>query len=93
MLRYSEHDHSQCPIEKTMSVIGGKWTFMILRDLFSGPKRYGELQRSLNGISPRTLSMRLKELENEGIIIRVIYSEIPPHVEYCKRLAKLNTFC
>ncbi|MED0673700.1 helix-turn-helix domain-containing protein [Aneurinibacillus aneurinilyticus] len=82
MLRYFEHGHSKCPIEKTMSVIGGKWTFMILRDLFSGPKRFGELQRSLNGISPRTLSMRLKELENEGIILRVIYSEIPPHVEY-----------
>lgn len=55
---------------------------MILRDLFSGPKRFGELQRSLNGISPRTLSIRLKELENEGVIIRMIYSEIPPHVEY-----------
>ncbi len=82
MLSYFEHDHSKCPIEKTMSVIGGKWTFMILRDLFSGPKRFGELQRAINGVSPRTLSLRLKELENEGIIIRVIYSEIPPHVEY-----------
>ncbi|CEH29052.1 HxlR family transcriptional regulator [Aneurinibacillus migulanus] len=77
-----ELDHSRCPIEKTMHVIGGKWTFMILRDLFYGPKRFGELQNSLKGISPRTLSIRLKELEHEGIVLREIYSEIPPHVEY-----------
>jgi len=82
MSRNPEHGHSKCPIEKTMSVIGGKWTFMILRDLFYGPRRFGELQRSLKGISPRTLSTRLKELEEEGIVSRVIYSEIPPHVEY-----------
>ncbi|GIM46186.1 transcriptional regulator [Collibacillus ludicampi] len=79
---YDEHDHSKCPIEKTMNVIGGKWTFLILRDLFFGPRRFGELQRSLKGISPRTLSIRLKELEEEGIVSRTIFSEIPPHVEY-----------
>lgn len=82
MSGHLEPNQSKCPIEKTMSVIGGKWTFVILRDLFIGPRRFGELQRSLKGISPRTLSMRLKELEGEGIIRRVIYSEIPPHVEY-----------
>lgn len=79
---YHEHDYQKCPIEKTMNVIGGKWTFLILRNIFYGPQRFGELQRSLKGISPRTLSMRLKELEEEGIISRTIYSEIPPHVEY-----------
>ncbi|MED3729640.1 winged helix-turn-helix transcriptional regulator [Priestia endophytica] len=73
---------SECPIEKTMNVIGGKWTFLILRELFTGPKRFGEMQKSLKGVSPRTLSLRLKELENEEIITRKIYSEIPPHVEY-----------
>ncbi len=77
-----ENGSSECPIEKTMQVIGGKWTFVILRDLFKGARRFGELQRSLKGISPRTLSMRLKELEDEGIVSRTIYSEIPPHVEY-----------
>ena len=77
-----ESNHQNCPIEKTMNVIGGKWTFLILRDIFYGPQRFGELQRSLRGISPRTLSLRLKELEEEGVISRVIYSEIPPHVEY-----------
>jgi len=78
----TEKSQSACPIEKTMRVIGGKWTFLILRDLFTGAKRFGELQRSLQGISPRTLSMRLKELEQEGIVKREIFSEIPPHVEY-----------
>ncbi|PEC81539.1 transcriptional regulator [Bacillus cereus] len=82
MLKQEEEKLSKCPIEKTMLVIGGKWTFVILRDLFSGPKRFGELEKSLKRISPRTLSMRLKELENEKIIQRVIYSNIPPHVEY-----------
>lgn len=88
-IRWENHMHKQkegilstCPIEKTMMIIGGKWTFVILRDLFSGPKRFGELEKSLKGISPRTLSLRLKELENEEIIKRVIYSSIPPHVEY-----------
>jgi DNA-binding HxlR family transcriptional regulator len=77
-----EPDHTMCPIEKTMSVIGGKWTFIIIRDLFYGPRRFGELQRSLKGISPRTLSTRLKQLEDESIIKREVFSEIPPHVEY-----------
>ncbi len=73
---------SKCPIEKTMNVIGGKWTFLILRELFTGPKRFGEIQKSLERVSPRTLSLHLKELNDEEIITRKIYSEIPPHVEY-----------
>ncbi len=71
-----------CPIEKTLRVIGGKWTILILRDLLNGTKRFGELQRSLHGISPKTLSERLRQLEAQGIIRRVIYPEIPPRVEY-----------
>lgn len=71
-----------CPIEKTISIIGGKWTFIILRELFYGTKRFGELQRAMKGISPRTLSTRLKELEEDGLISRTVFSEIPPHVEY-----------
>ncbi|WP_459503323.1 winged helix-turn-helix transcriptional regulator [Bacillus sp. C1] len=77
-----EQNVSRCSIEKTMRVIGGKWTFLILRDLFYGPKRFAELEKSLTGISPRTLSLRLKELENENIIDRTVYSTMPPHVEY-----------
>ncbi|MFP7226122.1 winged helix-turn-helix transcriptional regulator [Priestia filamentosa] len=75
-------ENLSCPIEKTMSVIGGKWTFLILRELFIESKRFGELQKTLKNVSPRTLSLRLKELEHEGIISRKIYAEIPPHVEY-----------
>ena len=77
-----EEDHQRCPIERTLQVIGGKWTLLILRDLFDGTKRFGELRRSLDGISPKTLSERLRQLEAEGIVRRVIYAEVPPRVEY-----------
>lgn len=65
-----------------MAVIGAKWTMLIIRDLISGPKRYGELQHSLGNISTKTLSTRLVELEHGGIITRKVYAEMPPHVEY-----------
>lgn len=71
-----------CPIERTLNVIDGKRTVLILRDLFSGTKRFGELRRSLDGVSPKTLSQRLRELEAQGIVERVIYPEVPPRVEY-----------
>ena len=71
-----------CPVERTLSVINGKWTLLILRDLLDGTKRFGELRRSLEGISPRTLSQRLRELEGQGIVSRVVYAEVPPRVEY-----------
>lgn len=71
-----------CPIEKTLSIIGGKWTILILRDLAGGTKRFGQLQKSLNGISPKTLSSRLHELEKEGIVTKEVYPEVPPRVEY-----------
>ncbi|AZB42039.1 transcriptional regulator [Bacillus sp. FJAT-42376] len=77
-----EEQRAGCPIERTMGIIGGKWTFIILRELFYGPKRFGEIQKTLDGISPRTLSIRLKELEEKEIVHRKMYSEIPPHVEY-----------
>jgi DNA-binding HxlR family transcriptional regulator len=71
-----------CPVEKTLDIIGGKWTILILRDLFSGTKRFGELRKSLEGISPKTLSERLRYLEKEGIVQKKIYAEVPPKVEY-----------
>lgn len=71
-----------CPVRKTMEVIQGKWTLLILRDLMGGSRRFGELRRSLAGVSPRTLSARLRELEAEGILTRKIYAEVPPRVEY-----------
>jgi DNA-binding HxlR family transcriptional regulator len=71
-----------CPVTRTLDIIGGKWTLLILRDLFEGTKRFGELRKSLEGISPKTLSERLRYLEKEGIVERRIYLEIPPKVEY-----------
>jgi DNA-binding HxlR family transcriptional regulator len=63
-------------------VLGSKWTALILRDLASGPRRFCEFERSLEGISPRTLSQRLDALEEDGIITKKSYAESPPRVEY-----------
>lgn len=75
-------DDGICPVERTLKFIGSKWTILIIRDLLQGTKRFGELRKSLNGISPKTLSERLKTLETKGIITRKIYPEVPPRVEY-----------
>ncbi|MBI2022333.1 helix-turn-helix transcriptional regulator [Candidatus Daviesbacteria bacterium] len=75
-------NHINCGVAKTLKVIGSKWTMMILHHLFEDKKRFGELQRALDPISPKTLSQRLDELEKEGIIKRKVFTEIPLHVEY-----------
>lgn len=64
------------------NILGSKWTALILRDLSTSPKRFKDFESSLTGISPRTLSQRLDELETEGIITKKIYAEVPPRVEY-----------
>lgn len=69
-------------VTKTMKIIGSKWTVLILRELFEGTKRFGELQRGLEGISPKTLTVRLRELEAEGIIAKKMFQEVPLRVEY-----------
>ena len=71
-----------CPVCATADVICGKWTILVIRDLTDGHTRFGELQRSLEGISPRTLSLRLRALEEQGIVERHTYPEVPPRVEY-----------
>src|SRR5438045_2465223 len=71
-----------CPIEQTVTILEGKWTLLILRELFTGTKRFGELRAALPGISPKTLAERLRILEKQGIIARTIYPEVPPRVEY-----------
>lgn len=73
---------SDCPVERTLRIIGGKWTLLVLRDLFTGTKRFGELMASLEGVSPKTLSDRLKELEAEGIVFKTVFAEVPPRAEY-----------
>ncbi len=75
--------HSEsCPVLKTADIISGKWTLLILRDLAAGINRFSILERSLTGISPKTLSERLKSLEKAGIVTRKSYAEVPPRVEY-----------
>ena len=74
--------HTHCGVNKTLKIIGSKWAMMILHNLFDGTKRFGQLQKTLLGISPKTLSQRLDELEKEGIINKKVYAEVPPHVEY-----------
>lgn len=69
-------------IASAMVIIGSKWTALILRDLFSGPKRFCELERSVGNINPRTLSQRLNDLEDYGIITKRSFAEVPPRTEY-----------
>ena len=72
----------ECAIARTASLICGRWTLLILRDLAASPQRFCTLERSLEGISPNTLVERLRTLEEEEIITRRAYAEIPPRVEY-----------
>jgi len=71
-----------CPVCATADLVGGKWTLLVVRDLAAGRSRFCELERSLAGISPRTLSLRLRALEEHGIVERHTYPEVPPRVEY-----------
>lgn len=69
-------------IASAMAIIGNKWTALILRDLCTGSKRFGELEKSVGTINPRTLSQRLDDLEAHGIITKKSYAEVPPRIEY-----------
>ena len=75
------HDE-HCSVACTADIIGSKWTAVLVHDLSEGPRRFSELERSCPGISPRTLSERLRVLEQEGILVRRSYAESPPRVEY-----------
>jgi len=78
----SAASNASCPVCRTAEVVCGKWTLLVIRDLAEGASRFCELERSLEGISPRTLSLRLRALEEEGIVERHTYPEVPPRVEY-----------
>ena len=69
-------------ISCAMDIIGNKWTALILRDLFTGPKRFGELEKSVGNINPRTLSQRLDDLESCGVVTKTSFAEVPPRIEY-----------
>jgi DNA-binding HxlR family transcriptional regulator len=72
----------ECSVEKTLAVIGGKWAFLVLRELFCGTKRFGELQRKITGISPKALTDTLRHLEEQGVLERHAFATVPVTVEY-----------
>ena len=74
--------NDKCPVCATADLVCQKWTVLVIRDLAEGSCRFCELERSLAGISPRTLSLRLRALEGEGIVERKTFPEVPPRVEY-----------
>lgn len=71
-----------CPVATTVQLIGNKWKLLILRNLLVRPWRFNELQRSLEGISQKVLTESLRSMESDGIVIRTVYAEVPPRVEY-----------
>lgn len=71
-----------CPVEITLSLMADKWKFLIIRDLLTGTKRFGELQRSIGGVSQKVLTNNLRQMEKSGLISRKVYAEVPPRVEY-----------
>ena len=73
---------SPCPVETTMNLIGGRWKVLLLRELFEGKRRFGELFRSISGISQKMLTQQLREMERDGLINRKVYAQVPPRVEY-----------
>jgi DNA-binding HxlR family transcriptional regulator len=76
------HESTSCAVAACAEIIGAKWTALLVHDLSEGPRRFSELEHSCAGISPRTLSERLRALEDEGILERRSYAESPPRVEY-----------
>ncbi len=76
------HESTSCAVAASAAIIGAKWTALLVHDLSEGPRRFSELERSCAGISPRTLSERLRALEDEAIVARHSYPESPPRVEY-----------
>jgi DNA-binding HxlR family transcriptional regulator len=76
------HESTSCAVAACAEIIGAKWTALLVHDLSEGPRRFSELEHSCAGISPRTLSERLRALEDEGLVDRRSYAESPPRVEY-----------
>jgi DNA-binding HxlR family transcriptional regulator len=72
----------ECPVATTVSLIGNKWKLLIIRNLLVRPWRFNELQKNLEGISQKVLTDSLRSMENDGIIVRTVYQEVPPRVEY-----------
>lgn len=73
---------SACPVETTLLVINDRWKVLILRELLDGTKRFGELRKSIGTVSPKVLTSHLRSMEEDGLVDREIFAEVPPHVEY-----------
>lgn len=71
-----------CPVETTMTLISNKWKILIIRDLLSGKKRFGELKKSVGTVSQKVLTAQLRDMEADGLLTRTVYPEVPPRVEY-----------
>ncbi|MGL5315428.1 MAG: winged helix-turn-helix transcriptional regulator [Peptostreptococcaceae bacterium] len=71
-----------CPVEMTLQLIGDKWKVLIIRDLLSGTKRFGELKKSVSGITQKVLTSNLRSMEDSGLVTREVFPEVPPRVEY-----------
>ncbi len=75
-------DRDSCPVASTMSLIGGKWKLVILYAIYGGINRFGAIRKEIPGLSKKMLTKELRELEHDGLIERIVFPEIPPHVEY-----------
>ena len=71
-----------CPVETTLTLIGNKWKVLIIRDLLTGTKRFGELKKSIGSVSQKVLTSQLRAMEEDGLVHREVYAEVPPRVEY-----------
>ena len=71
-----------CPVETTLMLIGDKWKVLILRDLMPGTKRFGELKKSIGNVAQKVLTAQLRDMEQNGLVHREVYAEVPPRVEY-----------
>ena len=71
-----------CPVETTLTLIGSKWKVLIIRDLLDGAKRFGELRKSVGDVSQKVLTAQLRSMEEDGLVSRTVFPEVPPHVEY-----------
>ena len=75
-------DFPDCPVEMTLKLIGDRWKVLIIRDLLTGTKRFGELKKSIGDISQKVLTSNLRTMESNGLLTRKVYAEVPPKVEY-----------
>ena len=73
-----------CPVETTLTLISDKWKVLILRDLLSGTKRFGELKKSIGHVTQKVLTAQLRQMEESGLLTRTVYAEVPPRVEYTR---------